>query len=189
MHDMPVFAADLKEKVASRGWTQDEFAARYPNNPEHTKKVVRGGRPITLSFALECVREFGSITVKQGEQHYMIFPVTKNHPDPNNIPDDEELHDLTDAEHNLNVMQQAEDVVKAMQRLVSSPLLLRSDSELSDALRVTKYKELHELDWALRGRIREGMQLHPHLVEEGLRQALAERPGCVKEGDAVGTAA
>jgi len=38
---------------------------------------------------------------------------------------------------------------------------------------------LHDLnlEWALHGRIREGEQLHPHLVQEGLRRALAERPG------------
>src|SRR5690606_26276821 len=145
---------------------------------------------VTFPPAHEYARPPRTNTTKQGDDTADL-PLQDNHggPNPDGIPDDEELHELNDVEHNLNVLNQAADVVQVMQRLTSSPLLLRSDSELSDALRIAKYKELFELDWAVRGRIREGHQLHPELVEEGLRRALAERPGGKKEAGDVGSAA
>lgn len=183
MADADVKAVDLRPKRKQAGMTQEELASRIGFVRETISRVENGKDPMPMLMAVRCAQEFGSITVESGGLRFVVIPETEfpqDGPDKSrreSIPDDEELHDLSDAEHNLNVMKQAEDVVRAMQRLVSSPLLLRSDSELSDALRIAKYKELFELDWALRGRISEGNQMHPHLVKEGLQRALAERPG------------
>lgn len=171
-----IIPVDIKDKRKAAKLTQSDVAKLFGVERE---TIVRAEND-SLSFplAIEYTRLFGSITLRKGEDTFVLsLDNGRLGPDPDRIPDDEELHDLSDAEHNLNVMKQAEDVVRAMQRLVSSPLLLRSDSELSDALRIAKYKELFELDWALHGRISEGNQMHPHLVKEGLRRALAERPG------------
>ena len=169
---------NLKSQRESRKMRQEDLAEALEITRVHVARLETGARGMSFILALKCAKLFGSLRVRLGEDVFEIAPV--NGIDPkgrNDIPDDEELHDLNDVEHNLNVLNQAADVVQVMQRLTSSPLLLRSDSELSDALRIAKYKELFELDWALHGRIREGEQLHPHLVQEGLRRALAERPG------------
>lgn len=188
MDTLSMYAVNLKERLAESGVSTEELAAHFELNPDHVNKVVRGYRPVAFWFAAECAQIVGPIKVRRPDGPvFVLAPAESENDDPRNrrdlIPDDEELHDLNDTEHNLNVLNQAEDVVRAMQRLVSSPLMLRSDSELSDALRIDKYKELYELDWAIRGRIREGEQNHPHLVEEGLRRALEERPGYTKESD------
>src|SRR5690606_9204918 len=170
-----IVPVDLKQKRKAAGITQQELANRFGVERETIVRAENGSVSVSFPLALEYARAFGSITIKQGDDTF-VLSLHDNHggPNPDGIPDDEELHDLNDVEHNLNVLNQAADVVQVMQRLTSSPLLLRSDSELSDALRIAKYKELFELDWAVRGRIREGVQLHPHLVDEGLRRALAE---------------
>lgn len=173
-----IVPVDIKDKRKAAKLTQSDVAKLFGVERE---TIVRAEND-SLSFplAIEYTRLFGSITLRKGEDTFVLSLANGRlgpDDDPDHIPDDEELHDLNDTEHNLNVLNQAADVVQVMQRLTSSPLLLRSDSELSDALRIAKYKELFELDWAVRGRIREGAQLHPHLVDEGLRRALAERPG------------
>lgn len=178
MDSTKVIPVDLKDKRKQAGLTQSELAERLGVERE---TIVRAENDsVSFPLAIEYARLFGSITIRKGGDTFVLARESEIRgpgDDPDRIPDDEELHDLNDTEHNLNVLNQAADVVRVMQRLVSSPLLLRSDSELSDALRIAKYKELFELEWALHGRIREGEQLHPHLVQEGLRRALAERPG------------
>src|SRR5690606_11056668 len=157
---------------------QEDLAEALGITRVHVARLETGARGMSFILALKCAKLFGSLRVRLGEDVFEIAPV--NGIDPkgrNDNPDDEKLHDLNDVEHNLNVLRHAAAVWLVMDRLTSSPLLLRSDSELSDALRIAKYKELFELDWALRGRIREGEQLHRHLVQEGLRRALPERPG------------
>lgn len=176
---------NLKSQREARKMTQEALARALEITRVHVSRLEAGARGMSFILALKCAKLFGSLTVRLGSDIFTLAPMQGDGPNgKHEIPDDEQLHDLSDAEHNLNVMQQAEDVVRAMQRLVSSPLLLRSDSELSDALRVAKYKELFELDWALHGRLREGEQMHPHLVQEGLRLALAERPGYQEEAGA-----
>src|SRR5690606_20456146 len=181
--DADVKAVDLRPKRKQAGMTQEELASRIGFARETISRGENGKDPMPQLMPARCAREFGSITGESGGLRFVVIAETgvpqdgRNKSRRESIPDDEELHDLNDVEHNLTVLNQAADVVRVMQRLVSSPLLLRSDSELSDALRIAKYKERSELDWALHGRIREGEQLHPHLVQEGLRRALAESPG------------
>ena len=181
MRTSDVFAVNLRSLRDESGLTQERLASLVGYTREYLSAVENRRVAIPMRLAVNCARVFGKpVAVEQDGIRFVVMAeadLPKGGPDPDRIPDDEELHDLNDVEHNLNVLNQAADVVQVMQRLTSSPLLLRSDSELSDALRIAKYKELFELDWAVRGRIREGEQLHPHLVQEGLRRALAERPG------------
>src|SRR5690606_24151891 len=184
MRASDVFAVNLRSLRDESGLTQEQLASLVGYTREYLSAVENRRVAIPMRLAINCARIFGKpVTVEQDGMRFVVMAEAdflKGGPDPDRIPDDEELHDLNDVEHNLNVLNQAADVVQVMQRLTSSPLLLRSDSELSDALRIAKYKELFELDWAVRGRIREGEHLHPHLEQESLRRALAERPGAQK---------
>lgn len=186
MKTSDVFAVNLQELRDQVRITQAGLAQMIGYTREYVSAVENRRASIPMRMAIGCAKLFGKpVIVEQAGKRFAVLPdqeLSNGKPDSEQIPDDEELHDLNDTEHNLNVMKQAEDVVQVVQRLLSSPLLLRNDSELSDALRVAKYKELFELDWAVRGRLREGKQMHPHLVEEGLKHALAERPGLQSSG-------
>lgn len=190
-----MYAVDLKDKIAERGWTQEEFASRFPFNPEHIGKVIRGARPISFWFAAVCAREFGFITVRQPDGSVFVLSnggdgrSGDHNKAQDEIPNDEQLNDLDAAEHISNVRNQAADVVDAANRVERRWLAIRNGCPQGAEDFAHCYAEAFELKWAVDGLIEDGETERPELVKRGLHIALQRRPGYLKEGEGVEPAA
>lgn len=179
VEDRATYAVDLDKQLEERRLTQEEFAALVDCNPDHAGKVVRGARPISLPLSIWCAKMFGSITLRQGDQTFVLRPDGSTGPtgtdDTDHIPNTDEHEGLNGIEHTAHCHQQLSEAVEMSGSLLADVIAIKRNDDTSRQSRVRTYKELYEAKWALDGWLHEDRGNYPDLVSEGERLALIDR--------------
>lgn len=130
------FECDLRMRRAAAKMTLQETADEAGYSRDHIWKIETGRVCPSVDSAVAIAKLFNGFHGKKDGVYCFFVPegnfdefAASFDKDEHNTPDDEDLHDLNDTEHNLNVMEQAEDAIKVIRQLTASPITLRIDQK------------------------------------------------------------